>query len=334
MARESFKATPSDRTQMIQLPDSVDSHPAQTIIDLNSKTPGKPVPIAELDDEDAGKPTKLDYSVEEQEGELRDVSAKVQKRIDRLRYETHTERRGREEAERQRDELRAERQRDAEELARLRQAVNNGATSLATSMKAEREVRLEDAERRLAQAHADGDSAAIARATRDISTASAELTAIAARTPQQRPQEQQPERREQPRQQGDNLHPEARDWINRNPSFERDPAFRARAMSVHYALESEGIRPGSGKYAQELDKRLGTGYSDNQSGNTGPSEREAPRRSNSVEEGARDGGMAAPKLRDGQVALTQFQVDFATKHKIPLEKMAEQVRRQQSRNGA
>ena len=66
MARESFKATPSDRTQMIQLPDSVDSHPAQTIIDLNSKTPGKPVPIAELDDEDAGKPTKLDYSVEEQ----------------------------------------------------------------------------------------------------------------------------------------------------------------------------------------------------------------------------------------------------------------------------
>ena len=48
MARESFKATPGDRRNMVNLPASADDLPEVTLIDLNSKTPA--VPIAIVDD--------------------------------------------------------------------------------------------------------------------------------------------------------------------------------------------------------------------------------------------------------------------------------------------
>ena len=165
--RERFSPTPADRTKLVQLPPSADDLPERTVIDLNSKTPA--IPIAIVDDtpeDDRGRPTELDYSLADQEEDLRDISGRTKKRIERLKFETHTERRAREAAERERDAAvqLATQQRD--ELERLRRGAETGATALANSMKAEREARLADAKRRLAAAHADGDAEAIATATR------------------------------------------------------------------------------------------------------------------------------------------------------------------------
>ena len=206
--RERFSPTPADRTKLVQLPPSADDLPERTVIDLNSKTPA--IPIAIVDDtpeDDRGRPTELDYSLADQEEDLRDISGRTKKRIERLKFETHTERRAREAAERERDAAvqLATQQRD--ELERLRRGAETGATALANSMKAEREARLADAKRRLAAAHADGDAEAIATATADISIATSELTQIAARTPAPRTEQQREQPAAQPQRQAPNLAP-------------------------------------------------------------------------------------------------------------------------------
>jgi len=135
-------------------------------------------------------------------------------------------------------------------------------------MVAEREARLNDAKRRLAAAHADGDSEAIAAATADMSTASAELAQIRSRAPAPRTEsERQPEQRREPERQPDRqqpqLAPNVARWIDHNRSwFNKDKQKTSAAMSIHYQLEAEGVRPDTADYTRELDKRMKQSYPD------------------------------------------------------------------------
>lgn len=337
--RERFSPTPADRTKLVQLPPSADDLPERTVIDLNSKTPA--IPIAIVDDtpeDDRGRPTELDYSLADQEEDLRDISGRTKKRIERLKFETHTERRAREAAERERDAAvqLATQQRD--ELERLRRGAETGATALANSMKAEREARLADAKRRLAAAHADGDAEAIATATADISIATSELTQIAARTPAPRTEQQREQPAAQPQRQAPNLAPNVVGWIAHNDRwFNKDPAKTKVALSFHDAVVARNIRPESPEYTRELDRLMQTAYPDHQpyeqSGGDDQSRRDAPRRTNGVSEGGRDQPINAPKLRDGQVELTQSEVSLAQRMRIPLDKYAEEKRKRMQREG-
>ncbi len=196
--RESFK--PGGKLSSI---DS-EQYPEEVSIDLDNEDPNA-FEIVEEDDTpeaDRGKPRELDYSISDDDEPLTGVADKTKKRIDRLKYETNTERRAREAAERERDAAVAFAQGQATELADLRKRVAGGNTALAASMKSERTAKLADAERRLSAAHADGDSDAIAKATSDIGRAQAELMEIERNTPRQpaageerrEPVQQQPQR--------------------------------------------------------------------------------------------------------------------------------------------
>ena len=180
--RQSFKPSSGDRSRMQQLPDSADDLPESVMVNLDSKD-SDAFDIVEvedqIDDADRGQPTSLDSSVADDDDDP-DVGPRAQKRIKRLKFETHTERRAREAAERERDAAIVAARAKDDEIADLRKRMVNGTTALATSMKAEREARLTDATRRLAAAHEAGDSAAIAQATADIATATSEITNIVA----------------------------------------------------------------------------------------------------------------------------------------------------------
>ena len=80
-----------------------------------------------------------------------------------------------------------------------------------------------------------------------------------------------------------------------------------------------------------------TAYPDHQpyeqSGGDDQSRRDAPRRTNGVSEGGRDQPINAPKLRDGQVELTQSEVSLAQRMRIPLDKYAEEKRKRMQREG-
>lgn len=345
MAREAFKATPRDRQQMHEIPGSDDA-PELVRVDLDGDDPDAFEVVVKDDtpDEDKGKPTKWDGKSATEEPPLQGVHPKVQKRIDRLRAETETERRAREASER-REAAAIERARQLEEdVADLKRRLDTGSSALATSMKEQREARIEDAKRRLSQAHADGDSDAIAQATTDISAAQAELAQITARAPRPQQQEQQREapRQEQQRTQAPTIAPNVAAWIAHNDRwFNKDQAKTRFALSIHEAVVSRGIRPDSAEYTAELDKGMAAMYPDHQpyrsssvddDEDTSREERSNPRRTNVVDRGAREEPAGSGQRRT--VELTASEVAIANRLRVPLAKYAaEKLRREQNGKG-
>lgn len=251
---------------------SLDSekYPEEVIIDLDGKDPDA-FEIVEEDDTpeaDRGKPRDLDYSVADQEDEIEGVSGKTKKRIDRLKYETNTERRAREAAERERDAAVDFAKRQGDELADLRRRVAGGSTALAASMKEGREAKLADAKRRYASAHADGDSDAMAQATADMSQAQSELLEIQRNTPRVVPEnERQPQRQEQqPQRAAPQIEPNVAAWISHNPWFGtgagKDESKTQLALSIDRSLRARGISASSDEYTRELDKGMKAVYAD------------------------------------------------------------------------
>ena len=335
MARESFK--PVRGNAMQQLPPSADDLPEQITVDLDAKD-GNFVVVDDTPEEDRGRPKAGDKPLEEQEEDLRGVSAKVQKRIDRIRFETHSERRAREAAERERDAAVELARNQQAEIERLRKSSETGAAALANSMKTEREAKLADAKRRMAQAQADGDGDAIAQATADIAAASAELVQIAARTPAPRTAEQsaQPQVQPQAPRVAPQLKPNVAAWLAHNDRwFNKDKARTTLAMSIHQTLMERGVKDDSPEYTQELDNGLKAVYPEHVPYSTSPSggtggedgERVTPRRTNVVTEGGREGAQGEPDPASRKVTLTQSEVSLANRLRVPLEKYAEEKRR-------
>lgn len=274
---------------------ATDSYPDRVSVDLDDKDANN-FTIVEVDDRDQDDP-KADRTQDPASwGDANGqdpvgASPRVEKRIGRLKAETETQKRLRETAERERDAALDLARNQAAELTDLRRRSESNGQALAASMKAGAETRIADARQRYERAHIDGDSAALAAAADDLSRANAELVQVVARTPAPRPAgeaERQPAATRQPA--ADGVHPNARDWIARNPAFNTDTAFRAKAMSAHYAAEAEGITPSSPDYGATLDKFLKTGYSNREpeNGSRDGGERSTPRRTNAVTEGGRE----------------------------------------------
>ncbi len=342
MARESFRPSPGDRTK-IQVVETDDS---PVLVDLD----GKDAPIIQVlddrtDDEKTGTtrdPAKWD---EQNAQDPKGVSPRTQKRFDRLKAETETERRLRLQTERERDEAVRVAAASRAEVDDLRQRLATNTTSLATSMTAERDVRIADATRRLEQAHAEGNSSEIAKATADLTTAAAERVAIAANTPRAQPaREEQPRQQQQPQQtQAPQLAPNVAGWIAANPWFNKDKAKTEFAVSVHRALEARGVRPESDEYTRELDKGMKAVYADHQpySGSQpddGDDEERttAPRRTNAVAPGSRDtrpsGGPRTVELTATEYAVAR-QLGLTSPKQLALY-AAEKQKRDQNGKGA
>jgi hypothetical protein len=346
MAREGFKATPADRRQMHEISGS-DDIPDLVSVDLDGDDPNafEVVVVDDTPEKDRGKPTQWvgKSAADEEDIAGLDPKARAQKRIDRLRAETETERRAREAAERREQAAVHLAQQQAEELADLRRRLDTGSTALAASMKEQREARVTDAKRRLSQAYADGDSDAIAQATTDISAAQAELAQIAARAPA-RPAATQEQERQPVRQTAEapNLPPDVVGWIAKNDSWwTKDRAKTEFALSLDKALRARGVQPGTPSYTAELDKGMAALYPEHQpyrsSSNDDDAEnvreeRSNPRRTNVVDRGAREEPAGQGQRRT--VELTASEVAIANRLRVPLAKYAaEKQRREQNGKG-
>lgn len=336
--RESFK--PSGKLSSI---DS-EQYPEEVSIDLDNEDPNA-FEIVEEDDTpeaDRGKPRELDYTAVDDE-ELTGVADKTKKRINRLRYETETERRGREAAERERDAAVDFARNQATELEELRRRVTGGSTALAASMKESREAKLADAKRRLSAAHADGDSDAIAAATSDISQAQSELMEIQRNTPKAPAEgERQPQRQAEPqRQAAPQIEPNVAAWISNNSWFGRgagkDEAKTEFALSLDKTIRRRGISPASEEYTRELDKGMKAMYPDHKpfaraNDDDGGEARREPRRTNVQAEGGRTNDRQESARK---VTLTATEVALAKRLRIPLQAYAaEKLKRANKGDGA
>ena len=332
-SREGFRPQPIDRTNTIDLPTG--DLPERVSVDLDNAD-GNAFTVVEVDDTpeaDRGRPTDV-ADLEPVAGD----SPNVAKRIARLKAETHTERRAREEVER-REAAAIEllRSRDAE-LADLRKRLEGSTGALAASMKSDREARLADARARLERAHAEGDSAAVASATADMGMVQAELVQIAARTPAARQAEPERQPAAQPAHQAPNLAPAVAAWISKNDSwFNKDGAKTKLALSLHDTIVQRGIQPTDPRYTQELDKGMKAMYSDHVAYDTSQADDDGgtptPRRTNVVADGSRETGKVSnPRI----VELTKSQLAIAKQLNITPQQYAASLAKYApaQRNGA
>lgn len=283
MARESFRASRGDEGDKINLPPSADELPDTVEVDLDNSDPNA-FEIVEEDDtpeEDRGRPTSYDPdpSMDEQIDDLRvrGNKKKIEARIKRLSFERETERRAKEEAQRQLNAaIEAARMAQAE-AQELRRTTQMSGTALADSMLARNEVALREAKMHLKQAHELGDTDRMVAAQEAISRLTAEELAIRSRMPTQQEQETQQQQYQPPQQPQyqqpqyqqpaqPSLAPNVAAWLSKNTWFSR-PGNEAKtklALSIHEALVSRGISPESADYTRELDRGLKAMYTDHQ----------------------------------------------------------------------
>lgn len=332
MARESFKASAGDRDDKINLPPSADELPDSVEVDLDSADPNGFTIIEEDDtpEEDRGRPTTYDPdpSLDEQVDDLRNLGKKkIEARIKRLSFERETERRAKEEAQRQLNAaIEAARMAQAE-AEEMRRRVEMGGAALADSMLGRNEAAMREAKQSLKIAHANGDTDNIAEIQAYISKLAAEEVAIrqrmpsktaqeqAAQQPQYQQQYQQPQY-QQPVQQAPQLAPNVAAWLGRNSWFGKqgNEAKTKFALSIHESLVARGVDPASPEYTRELDEGLKAVYkehvpfNDDGDEDTGEERRRPARRPNATA----DAGREVPQQKSSRtVTLTRSELSIA-----------------------
>jgi len=213
--------------------------------------------VDDTPEEDRGRIPPGERSTEEHEGELSDVSKSVHKRIKKLKYDFHEERRAKESSSRLRDEAINYAQNVHKENQKLRELVNRGEQVLVDEVKARTEKELETAKLLLKRAHEEGDPGSIVDAQETLSRASYDSQKAQEYIPsaEEIPQPQQPQRAQPVRQQSP---PDQRaaGWAKENPWFRTDKEMTAVALAVHEDLVSKGVDPKSDSYYDSIDTRV------------------------------------------------------------------------------
>lgn len=206
------------------------------------------------DEEDRG-----DGQGEDEEAE--EYSERVQKRIKKLKYEYHEERRAKEEAERMRQEALRFAEQTKAEIERLRKQMSEGETHLYKEAEGRLEAQMKAAQRELKEAYDTGDSDKIVEAQTLLSNLAAEkgrFEALKSRRPQQSEQpQQQPQQQYQQPAKPKGPTPQAQRWAERNPWFNRDAKMTAYAFGVHEDLiRNQGVQPDTEDYYRQIDAEM------------------------------------------------------------------------------
>ena len=197
---------------------------------------------------------------------------KVQKRINKLRYEQHEERRKREAAA---ERMREEAVRVAEQLNKRNQEnealINRGEAALVAQIKAKAELALQDARNSYKQAYEEGDTDRLISAQESLNRAQAEYGEAEryennlASNQAQREQQAEAWHQQQIAQQAaqnvaqqaqpePQVSPEAEEWAGRNSWFMQEgyEEMTSLAYGTHAALIKRGIQPNSAEYFDRL----------------------------------------------------------------------------------
>jgi hypothetical protein len=293
---------------------------------------------------DDRRPAKTEASETSDEDELSGYSDKVQKRINKLRYEQNEERRQREAAERMRDEAVRVTQTLSNKNQEYESIIQRGESALVSQIKAKAQMTLENAKSVYRKAYEEGDTDTVVNSQEALYKAQAELAEAEkyennisqhqAQVQQQAQYNQQfrnqiPQQApQQPVQQAPKVDPEAKEWADKNKWFMSPDSKRmtATAYGLHEeAIVDSGIKPNTLEYFDFIDKGMRESYptfdwQDNSDTNGRTAPATANQRSTVVASSNRNNG-AKPR----KVQLTSTQVSLARKLGITPEQYARQL---------
>ena len=279
--------------------------------------------------------------------ELEGYSEKVRKRIDKLRYEQHEERRQREAAERMREEAVNFAKQLAEKNRGYEALIQRGEGALISQVKERARLSLETAKSSYRQAYEEGDTDKVVDAQEGLLRAQTELNEAERYErnlpPQQDPNAyaqqqaayqqqlaaQQPAHQPQQPPQPD---PRASEWAQRNPWFgdSGEKVMSAAAYALHEeAVQDQRIAANSDEYFQYIDTGMRRHFPDYSWSDTSedglPATSTAQRASSVVAPSARNNGARSRKMK-----LTSTQVTLAKRLGLTPQQYAAQVKKEAS----
>ena len=267
-------------------------------------------------------------SDDDADDEAAEYSERVQKRIKKLKYDYHEERRAKESADREREEAVGFAQRVYQENQNLRNTLAQGEGVLLEHTKGRAEADVARAKKEYKDAFESGDPDAITEAQVNLTNAQAAQIQANQYEPvyQNMPAPQpQPKKVQRPVHKPTSLDIE---WAERNPWFNRDSVMTGFALGVHEDLVKSGTNPleTPEKYYRQLDAELHKRFPDKFDG--GETE-DAPRN--------QTGNVVAPAQRSAsksrKVQLTSTQVALAKRIGITPEQYAAQMLKLEQGNG-
>lgn len=220
----------------------------------------------------------VEVASEAEDGELTDdelskYGKKVQKRINKLKYDSHEERRKRDSALAERDEAYRVAQQIAEKNREYESLIGRGEQALIGQIKERAALSVEQAKEQYRQAYEEGNTdnvveaqQALNKATTELSEADRYAQSAANQQVQQQQQErawaqqqqqQFPQPRQQP-QQPQQPDPETQEWAAGNPWFmaEGHEAMTSLAYGKHAELVNQGVKPNSPEYFRQIDETV------------------------------------------------------------------------------
>lgn len=248
--------------------------------------------------------------------------AGADKRIRKLRYEYHEERRAKEASDRMREEAVTHAQRLASENNDLKGLLQRGEKVLLSEIKSRTEVDLNKAREDYKRAYEAGDTDAILKAQESLNHSQLEteranhyLPDLAEKTWQQ--QEQETVVNNPPQQ----VDVKLQSWLKKNDWFGKDEEMTSFAYGVHEKLvRREGVDPRSDEYYARIDDRMRNvfpGKLETDSGDEEPSA--SPQASTVVAPATRSSG------KPRKVQLTSTQVALAKRLGITPQQYAKQL---------
>jgi len=249
--------------------------------------------------------------------ELEDYSDKVRKRIKHFSKGYHDERRAKEEALREREELERYTQRLLSENSNLKGTVNKNQSVLLDQAKRATSSELESAKRIYKEAYEAGDSEAVIEAQEALTTAKIradKLEGIKVPSLQEEQVSVEQSNTEQPAPVPSD--PKANEWAKANPWFGSDDEMTSYVLGLHNKLVKTGVDPQSDEYYETINARMQKMFPEE----LGDTEQ--------VETPKRKANVVAPATRSvspKKVTLTKTQVNLAKRLGVPLENYAKQV---------
>jgi hypothetical protein len=251
------------------------------------------------------------------EEELEDYSEKVRRRIQHFSKGYHDERRAKEVAFREREELERLSQQLVDENKKLKSNANKNQTALLEQAKRSVVTDLETAKKSYREAYEAGDSDGVLDAQENLTNAKIKADKLNSFTlPSLQEDETNVEMVPQTTSPPVQVDKRAQAWQDANGWFNQDVEMTAYALGLHTKLvDHEGISPQSDAYYERIDSRMRQLFPENFEGE----EVNKPRkRSNVVAPATRS---TAPK----KIRLTQTQYELSKRLGITPEQYAKQV---------
>jgi len=249
--------------------------------------------------------------------ELEEYSEKVRKRIKHFSKGYHDERRAKEQALRERQELERLAQQLLEENKKLKTSSTKSQAALIEQAKRSAAADMEQAKAAYKTAYDSGDADAVLAAQDKLTTTRLKLEKVnnlrvptlqGSETPVQVNTEPAP---------APQVDQRAMEWKNRNPWFQTDDEMTSFALGLHNKLVKQGVSPQSDDYYGQIDARMRQVFPD-QFEDTKQRTPEPKRKASVVAPATRS---TAPN----KVTLTRSQVQIAKRLGLTPEQYARQV---------